>query len=133
MKATIHRGEKIKEAIKESGLAVGVVAERMGISRKTLYNKFKEASIPYSFILKLGEVIHHDFSKEFPNLSKTVKKELVSTQAPPSQNLLLPFDREPEPQQKPRSLKECEAELIVLQQKYIALLEKFNELLLRKG
>lgn len=131
IKTGVHRGETIKEAIKSSGVAIGVVAEKLGVSRKTLYNKFKESSIPYSFILKIGEVIHHDFSHEFPHLSKNVKKEAPKPQAPASNNLLLPFDGAPQEPYKPHNLKECEEELVKLQRKYIALLEKFNELLLK--
>jgi len=131
IKTASHRGETIKDAIKTSGVAVGVVAEKMGISRKTLYNKFKESSIPYSFILKLGEVIHHDFSQEFPHLSKTVKKEIPKPQPPVSNNLLLPFDGAPQEPYKPNNMKECEQELVKLQRKYIALLENFNELLIK--
>ncbi len=130
-KTGIHRGETIKEAIKASGVAVGIVAEKLGISRKTLYNKFKESSIPYSFILKLGEVIHHDFSHEFPHLSKTVKKEVPKPQTSGSNNLLLPFDGAPQEPYKPNNMKECEQELVNLQRKYIALLENFNELLMK--
>ncbi|WP_299823962.1 helix-turn-helix domain-containing protein [uncultured Pontibacter sp.] len=131
MKNNTHRGEIIREAIKASGVAIGVVADKLGISRKTLYNKFKESSIPFSFILRLGEVIHHDFSQEFPHLSKSVKKEPAMPQSPVHTNLLLPFDGEPIETPKPNNLKECEAELVTLQRKYIALLEKFNELLLK--
>ena len=130
-KAGLHRGEMMKEAIKASGVAVGVVAEKLGISRKTLYNKFKESSIPYSFILKLGEVIHHDFSQEFPHLGKTVKKEAPKPQAPAPNSLLLPFDGEPQEPYRPNNMRECEQELVKLQRKYIALLENFNELLIK--
>ncbi|WP_242927399.1 helix-turn-helix domain-containing protein [Pontibacter vulgaris] len=131
MKVTLHKGETIKEAIKTSGIAVGIVAEKLGISRKTLYNKFKETSIPSSFILKVGEVIHHDFSQEFPHLSKNIKKETAAT-LPQNANLMLPFDGEPQPAYKPtNNQKDLETELVNLQRKYIALLEKFNELLLK--
>lgn len=130
MKATVHRGEVIRDAIKASGVAVGVVADKLGVSRKTLYNKFKETGIPYSFILRLGEVIHHDFSEEFPHLSKNIKKE-AALQQPQNTNLLLPFDVEPQEAPKPGNMEACEAELLNLQRKYIALLEKFNELLLK--
>ncbi|TXK26210.1 hypothetical protein FVR03_22020 [Pontibacter qinzhouensis] len=141
----MHRGEIVKEAIKKSGIAVGVVADRIGLSRRTLYNKFKETSIPYSLILKIGEVIHYDFSEDFPHLSRKLKKENAENlplTAPI--NLELSFDGSPAPAQPEtetpppprevaptRSVQECEAELIVLQRKYIALLEKFNELLLK--
>lgn len=131
IKTNTHRGEVIRDAVKASGVAIGVVAEKMSISRKTLYNKFKESSIPYSFILKLGEVIHHDFSQDFPHLSKTVKKEAPKQQPQISTNLLLPFDSEPQEIYKPNNLRECEQELVNLQRKYIGLLEKFNELLLK--
>ncbi|MBF9252738.1 hypothetical protein I2I11_05515 [Pontibacter sp. 172403-2] len=130
MKAPVHRGEVIRDAIKTSGVAVGVVADKLGVSRKTLYNKFKETGIPYSFILRLGEVIHHDFSQEFPHLGKNVKKD-TTPQQPQNANLLLPFDVEPQEISRPGNLEACEAELLSLQRKYIALLEKFNELLLK--
>ncbi|MFT2009933.1 hypothetical protein ACMA1I_14750 [Pontibacter sp. 13R65] len=142
----MHRGEIVKEAIKASGIAVGVVADRVGLSRRTLYNKFKENSIPYSLILKIGEVIHHDFSEEFPHLGRKVKKEAsaIAPLAAPV-NLELSFDGKqeapllladaaeltPREPATTRTVQECEAEMIVLQRKYIALLEKFNELLLK--
>ncbi|GHA77941.1 hypothetical protein GCM10007389_34730 [Pontibacter akesuensis] len=131
MKTNTHRGEVIREAIKASGVAIGVVAEKMSISRKTLYNKFKESSIPFSFILKLGEVIHHDFAQDFPHLSKTAKKEAPKPQPQLSTSLQLSFDGEPQEAYKPNNLRECEQELVNLQRKYINLLEKFNDLLLK--
>jgi len=131
MKATVHRGEVIRDAIKASGVAVGVVADKLGVSRKTLYNKFKETGIPYSFILRLGEVIHHDFSEEFPHLSKNINKDATLQQPQNNASLLLPFDVEPQEIPKPGNMEACEAELLNLQRKYIALLEKFNELLLK--
>ncbi|MCC9135425.1 helix-turn-helix domain-containing protein [Pontibacter silvestris] len=133
MKNNTHKGEVIREAIKSSGVAIGVVAEKLGVSRKTLYNKFKEANIPYSFILRLGEVIHYDFSQDFPNLSKNVKKDVNPQAQNTTGNLLLPFDGGTTPQKEnnPNALKESESELVTLQRKYITLLEKFNELLLK--
>lgn len=134
MKNNTHRGEIIRDAIKSSGVAIGVVAEKLGVSRKTLYNKFKEASIPYSFILRLGEVIHYDFSQDFPNLSKNVKKDVKPPVQTTTGNLLLPFDGNnvaPQEESKPNNVKDYQDELVILQRKYITLLEKFNELLLR--
>ncbi len=136
----------MKEAIKTSGIAVGVVADRIGMSRRTLYNKFKESAMPYSLMLKIGEAIHHDFSQEFPHLGRKGKKEATAVlPATAPANLELWFDGKPEELPTPtgqaesqpqetaaaRTVQECEAELIVLQRKYIALLEKFNDLLLK--
>lgn len=65
-----HRGEILKKAIDESGMPKTRIHRLMGISRKTLYNKFSEPDVPLEFLMKMGRVIHHDFSHEIPELKK---------------------------------------------------------------
>ena len=95
-----HRGAIIENVVRKSGISLSVLAVKMGISRNTLYNRFKDKNLSYDFILALGMVIHYNFTVDFP--------EMVATDAPPE---------------------DARAELWKLEKKYKNLLEKYNRLL----
>ena len=44
-----HQGEILQEAIKNSGISITRIVEELGITRPTIYRKFKEETIDYSF------------------------------------------------------------------------------------
>jgi transcriptional regulator with XRE-family HTH domain len=121
-----HQGEILQEAIKNSGISITRIVEELGITRPTIYRKFKEETIDYSFVKKVGDVINYDFSEDFtllqqpalsfvtPVVRPTVLSN-VTSRVTPSQNIA------------PDTTKQ----LLDLQTKYIALLEAYNELLLK--
>lgn len=96
-----HRGEILEAVIRKSGYSLKALAERLGISRNTLYNRFREYDISYEFILKVGDLIHYDFTYDYPEIKTTVS-----------------IDRD-----------QHAAELWKLEQKYTRLLEHYNKLL----
>jgi len=96
-----HRGEILEAVIRRSGYSIKALAERLGISRNTIYNKFKEHDLSYDFIVRVGNIIHYDFTHDYPEI-----KTIVST------------DKAHHP-----------AELWRLEQKYTRLLERYNKLL----
>ncbi|MEL6606959.1 MAG: helix-turn-helix domain-containing protein, partial [Bacteroidota bacterium] len=49
-----HRGEIVEEAVRRSGFSIKKLAERLKISRNTLYNRFKEPELSYDFIAAVG-------------------------------------------------------------------------------
>jgi len=121
-----HQGEILQEAIKHSGISITRIVEELGITRPTIYRKFKEETVDYSFVKKVGLIINHDFSQSFtisqqeaPSfVSSTVKQSVtpsVTSRTMSSQSV----DSDPSRQ------------LLALQVKYIALLEAYNELLLK--
>ena len=121
-----HQGEILQEAIKNSGISITRIVDELGITRPTIYRKFKEETIDYSFVKRVGEVINHDFSKDFtvvqqstiPFVTNTVRNTVtpsIATRVTQTQSV----DNDPSRQ------------LLVLQAKYIALLESYNELLLK--
>ena len=121
-----HQGEILQEAIKNSGISITRIVEELGITRPTIYRKFKEETIDYSFVKRVGDIINHDFSIDFTSLQqsslpfvtpvvKSVVTNSVTSRVTPSQN------SDPDPSKQ----------LLVLQSKYIALLEAYNELLLK--
>lgn len=121
-----HQGEILQDAIKHSGISITRIVEEMGITRPTIYRKFKEETIDYGFVTRVGEIINHNFSNDFTTIqqsslsfvtpqSKTVVTNAVTPRVTAVQNA----DSDPSKQ------------LLVLQAKYIALLEAYNELLLK--
>ena len=121
-----HQGEILQESIKNSGISITRIVEEMGITRPTIYRKFKESIIDYNFVTRVGVIINHDFSNDFTSvqqsalpfvtpLPKTSVTASVTSRVTPVQN----SDSDPSRQ------------LLTLQTKYIALLEAYNELLLK--
>ena len=121
-----HQGEILQEAIKNSGISITRIVEELGITRPTIYRKFKEETIDYNFVKKIGDIINHDFSNDFTGVqqsslpfvttpTRTPVTPSVTTRVTPAQNT----DSDPSKQ------------LLALQAKYIALLEAYNELLLK--
>ena len=60
-----HRGEIVEKAVRESGFSLTKLAQRMGKSRKWLYDAFENPNLSIEFILEIGKIIYHDFSSAF--------------------------------------------------------------------
>lgn len=121
-----HQGEILQETIKNSGISITRIVDGLGITRPTIYRKFKEETLDYAFVKRVGDIIGHDFSNDFTSLQQSVlpfvtsKADVtplqpVTTRSP----VLQSSDSDPAKQ------------LFALQTKYIALLEAYNELLLK--
>jgi len=103
-----HRGQIVEKIIRRSGYSITRLAKKLGISRNTLYNRFENANLGYRFIMEVGNVIHYDFTIDFPEM----KEEIELMGDAPIRSL----DRET-------------AELWKAESKYILLLEKYTKLL----
>ena len=121
-----HQGEILQEAIKNSGISITRIVEEMGITRPTIYRKFKENTLDYNFVTRIGEIINHDFSNDItPGQQSALPfataqpKNIVTNHVTHRVTPLQSIDSDPAKQ------------LLVLQTKYIALLEAYNELLLK--
>ncbi len=122
----LHQGEILQEAIKNSGISITRIVEELGITRPTIYRKFKEETIDYGFVKRIGDIINHDFSNNFtavqqsslPFVTFTPKSHVTNVVTSRVTSSQIP-DLEPSKQ------------LLALQSKYIALLEAYNELLLK--
>ncbi|SNR49607.1 helix-turn-helix domain-containing protein [Hymenobacter mucosus] len=121
-----HQGEILQEAIKNSGISITRIVDDLGITRPTIYRKFKEETLDYGFVKKVGDLIGHDFSQDFTTSEQTALPFVTHSVSPtsgsavPSKTLSL---QQPEP--------DCTKQLLALQTKYISLLEAYNELLLK--
>ena len=121
-----HLGEILQEAIKNSGVSITRIVDELGITRPTIYRKFKDETLDYNFVKRVGEIINHDFSEDFTNAQQSVLSFVTPTQkdtVAPSVTARVT--------QAPLSDLEPSKQLLILQTKYIALLEAYNELLLK--
>lgn len=106
----IHRGEIVEQAVRKSGFPIAELARRMKRSRRHVYNLFENPNVSLDVILEVGKVIHHDFSEEF----KELRNHQVSDHA---EEYVIETDNNVE----------------YWKNKYLLLLEKYNELLERIG
>lgn len=121
-----HQGEILQEAIKNSGISITRIVDELGITRPTIYRKFKEETVDYSFVKKVGEIINHDFSDDFTALQQSA----ISFVTTPVRNTTtVPVTSRVTPAQLTEN--DPSRQLLLLQAKYIALLEAYNELLLK--
>ncbi|MFM2428347.1 MAG: hypothetical protein RL012_231 [Bacteroidota bacterium] len=67
-----HRGEVLEAVVRKSGYPLKTIAARLGVSRNTIYNKFREHDLSYDFIVKVGELLHYNFTYEYPEIKTTV-------------------------------------------------------------
>jgi AcrR family transcriptional regulator len=121
-----NQGEILQEAIKNSGISITRIVEELGITRPTIYRKFKEDTLDYAFVKRVGEVIGHDFSQDF-----TVLQQASLPFVTPSVTSSVSGSVTSRPVTTPAPEADCTKQLLALQTKYIALLEAYNELLLR--
>lgn len=105
-----NRGEIVRQEIAKSGLTMRSIADKIGVSRKTLYNWIEEINMPWERIFAIGKAIRHDFSTNFPELKKP--------------DVL----QEPLPYYEVKSLEECLRELDYYKTKVIDLLEERDRL-----
>ncbi|MVN76245.1 helix-turn-helix domain-containing protein [Hymenobacter sp. HMF4947] len=121
-----HQGEILQEAIKNSGISITRIVEELGITRPTIYRKFKDETLDANFVKSVGQIIGHDFSVDFtllqqstlPFATSNVKSVVVPNV---TSRVALPTNADAD----------FSRQLLALQTKYIALLEAYNELLLK--
>lgn len=105
-----HRGEIVKEAVYKSGYPITELAKRLSKSRRWIYLMFENANLSLDTILQIGKIIHYDFKDEI--------KEFNSNQNAINESA---FDYQNE---------QSEAEY--WKNRYLKLLEEYNELLKKK-
>jgi hypothetical protein len=82
------------------------------VNRRSVYNYFQNKYLKYDIIYKIGLLIRHDFSKEFPDMFTSEQFELTNKQSRAFQ------------------VAAVEQETVdYWQEKYIRLLENYNEAL----
>lgn len=105
-----HRGEIIRKAVYNSGLTITEIAKSIGKSRKWMYLMFENSNVSLDLVLKIGKIIRYDFTADFKELSTSARIKSESF-----------VDSE-----------ENESNAEFWKNKYLKLLEEYNELLKKK-
>jgi transcriptional regulator with XRE-family HTH domain len=109
----INCGQIVEKVVKMDRMSISEISRKLNVSRRTLYNWFETKNLSFDIIEKIGSVIDHDFSEEFPEtfpLNKRLKNsDLDMTNIQTKENLSDP--------------------IYYWMDKYIKLLERFNEVL----
>lgn len=121
-----HQGQILQEAIKSSGVSITHLVDELGITRPTIYRKFKDATLDYNFVKQVGDIIGHDFSNDFTPLQQSSLPFAPSVTRVATQSSVTP--RVTQLQSVDNDVTK---QLTTLQTKYITLLEAYNELLLK--
>ena len=108
-----HKGEIIEKAVRESGFSITRLAERMGKSRRWVYQIFESQIVPVDYVLAIGKIIHHDFTEEIEELK--IYKLNVAKQITNDRQQAFGNDKD---------------EVEYWKNKYLSVLEKYNELLI---
>lgn len=121
-----HQGEIMQEAIKHSGISITRIVEELGITRPTIYRKFKDDTLDSNFVNAVGKIIGHDFAKDFTSLQQAslpFTPAVTKITALPTVSSRVTVS--------PAADNDLAKQLLALQSKYIALLESYNELLIK--
>jgi hypothetical protein len=121
-----HQGEILQEAIKNSGISITRIVEELGITRPTIYRKFKDDTLDANFVKNVGQIIGHDFAEDFTSIQQSSLPFVTPGVRPSVTNPVTPRVTTPS-----ASDSDPTKQLLTLQTKYIALLEAYNELLLK--
>ncbi|WP_121246740.1 helix-turn-helix domain-containing protein [Mucilaginibacter phyllosphaerae] len=103
-------GEIVEIAVRRSGLNISDIASDLNVNRRTLYNWFRQKDLKKQIIYQVGQALRHDFSKQFPELFTA--EEFANMYAPKmftDVSLTCGTDK--------------------WKEKYILLLERYNELI----
>lgn len=110
----MHIGELIEELIRVNHLSISEVARKMHVNRRSLYNWFKQKSIRPYILHRICNVLSNDFSIELPSIIKESTGTEIGRPKPSS--------RETPEEANPNTVS-------YWMNKYIYLLEKYNEML----
>ncbi|MDB5000927.1 MAG: hypothetical protein JWR76_2004 [Mucilaginibacter sp.] len=108
-----HQGQIVEYVVRKNGFSLSELAIALNINRRSLYNWFQAKELKKSIIHRIGCVLRHDFSKEFPELF--LSEDFNSIYEPKKYR--------PEP----ASLINNDDE--IWKHKYITLLEQYSQLL----
>jgi transcriptional regulator with XRE-family HTH domain len=108
-----HMGEILEHVVRRDRMGISELARRLNVSRRTMYNWFEMDRLSIEIIRRIGLVIGHDFSAEFPEEFAKKSDYVDGESFADIQNSL-----EPPP-----------TAVYYWMDRYIKLLEKFNSVL----
>jgi transcriptional regulator with XRE-family HTH domain len=109
---SLNVGQVIEHTVRRDHMGISELSRKLHVSRRTIYNWFNQETLSFDIICKIGNAIRHDFSKEFPDDFARVNHEIDY-----KEHVLTDVDSA------------YANSVNYWMNKYIRLLEKYNELL----
>jgi hypothetical protein len=110
-----HYGQIVELVVRKKEFSISELARLTKMNRRSVYNWFNQKYLKQDIIQRIGVIINHDFSSEFPEL---FRPNDFNQDQPQSGLENLVFWEKPDTAN--------------LKDKYIELLEKYNSLLSKK-
>ena len=64
----LHHGQTVERIIRRNGYSIAELARIIQVNRRSVYNWFNQRHLKPEIIFRIGSVLNHDFSSEFPSL-----------------------------------------------------------------
>jgi AcrR family transcriptional regulator len=77
-----HYGQIVEYIVRKNGYSITDLATGLNVNRRTIYNYFQNKTVKYDVIYKIGLIVRHDFSKDFPELFTSDQFEINQRQRP---------------------------------------------------
>jgi len=109
----IHVGNILEQVLRMERIGISELSRKLKVSRRTIYNWFEQENLNLQILLEVGNIIGHDFTAELPE--NLIKKHLHVLNAKDTS-----------------SVKNTDVDnnsVYFWMNKYISLLEKYNDLL----
>ena len=106
-------GTIVEKIVRRSGISIAELARRIHVDRRSIYYWFKQDNLNPDIIYRIGKALNYDFSTEIPSLADSLKP----SPAPVESKHIVSDDNN-------------NNNIVYWKNKYIDLLEKYNELLL---
>nr|WP_199079272.1 helix-turn-helix domain-containing protein [Pedobacter sp. ASV19] len=74
----MHNGEIIELIIRRDRMNISELSRKLNVSRKSIYNWFKQEHLSIEIITKLGNLLHHDFVYDFPEKYEELHHHLTN-------------------------------------------------------
>lgn len=113
---SLNVGQIIEHTVRADHVGISELSRKLHVSRRTIYNWFNQKTLSLDIICKIGAAIKHDFSKEFPDDFARLNIENIN-----SEQFFTTTDDNGEATYS--------NSVNYWMNKYIKLLEKYNELL----
>ncbi|MCC8408173.1 helix-turn-helix domain containing protein [Mucilaginibacter sp. UR6-1] len=117
----VHHGQIIERVIRREGYSISEIARLTNVNRRSVYNWFNQQFLKSEIIYKIGISINHDFSVEFPHLFNSDDFKRQTPVNHTAQQYATQADQSTNQQNNESYWKD----------KYIALLEKYNDILIK--
>lgn len=110
-----HDGHVVEKVIRMNGYSISELARLIKVNRRSVYNWFDQKHLKADIIYRIGCALNYDFSAEFPNLILINEFKRLSDMKVKDENVEI--------------LHHKQTNESYWKDKYINLLEKYNDLL----